>query len=51
MTDTGHTWRAVEVPLACSMPSAVVVDPGCAYVLGADGRLAHYINPQVQSAK
>jgi photosystem II stability/assembly factor-like uncharacterized protein len=47
MTTTGENWRSVEVPLGYSMPCAVVVDPGCAYVLGTDGRLAHYIDPRV----
>jgi hypothetical protein len=28
-----------------SMPSAVAVDAGCAFVLSADGRLARYLVP------
>jgi photosystem II stability/assembly factor-like uncharacterized protein len=46
MTTTGQTWQPVDVPLGYSMPSAVVVDPGCAYVLGADGQVAHYTDPR-----
>jgi serine/threonine protein kinase/photosystem II stability/assembly factor-like uncharacterized protein len=44
-------WRVVDAPLAHSMPSAAVVDPGCAYVLGADGRIARYVDPRVKGAE
>ena len=50
-TTTGESWQAVDVPLDYALPSAVVVDPGCAYVLGSDGRLAHYVDPRVPEAK
>jgi hypothetical protein len=29
------------------MPDAVVIDPGWAYVLGADGQIAHYVDRRV----
>jgi photosystem II stability/assembly factor-like uncharacterized protein len=51
MMTTGQTWHPVQVQLGYSMPSAVVVDPGCAYVLGTDGRIAHYVDPRVEPAK
>jgi serine/threonine protein kinase/photosystem II stability/assembly factor-like uncharacterized protein len=40
-------WHEIDVKLGYSMPSAVVVDRGCAYVLGGDGRLARYTDPGV----
>jgi photosystem II stability/assembly factor-like uncharacterized protein len=47
LTRTGQAWQVVEVGLGYSMPAAVVVDPGRAYVLGADGRIARYVDPGV----
>jgi hypothetical protein len=49
VTTTGQTWELAQVDLAYAMPSAAVVDPGWAYVLGANGRLAHYVNPSVKA--
>jgi photosystem II stability/assembly factor-like uncharacterized protein/tRNA A-37 threonylcarbamoyl transferase component Bud32 len=41
-------WQTVTaLDLGYSLPSAAVVDPGCVYVLSADGRIAHYIDPNV----
>jgi serine/threonine protein kinase/photosystem II stability/assembly factor-like uncharacterized protein len=48
---SGQGWQTIEVPLGYSMPSAAVVDQGCAYVLGSDGRLAHYSDPRVLAGK
>jgi photosystem II stability/assembly factor-like uncharacterized protein len=47
LTRTGQTWRVVDVGLGYSMPGAVVVDRGRAYVLGAGGQIARYIDPGV----
>jgi photosystem II stability/assembly factor-like uncharacterized protein len=51
MTTDGRTWHVAEVPLGYSMPGAAVVDPGCVYVLGGDGRLARYVDPRVKPAE
>jgi serine/threonine protein kinase/photosystem II stability/assembly factor-like uncharacterized protein len=48
---TGQGWQTTEVPLGYSMPSAAVVDAGCAYVLGSEGHLAHYNDPRVLPVK
>jgi photosystem II stability/assembly factor-like uncharacterized protein/tRNA A-37 threonylcarbamoyl transferase component Bud32 len=47
----GQGWQVVDVPLGYSIPSAAVVDPACAYVLGADGRIARYTDPRVYSPR
>jgi photosystem II stability/assembly factor-like uncharacterized protein len=47
----GQSWQVTDVGLGYSMPSAVVVDPGCAYVLGADGRIARYTDPRVRPSE
>jgi photosystem II stability/assembly factor-like uncharacterized protein len=36
-------WTVHAVPLGYALPHAVVVDPGCAYVLGADGAVARLL--------
>lgn len=47
-TDDGRTWRAADTGLDFySAPAAAVVDPGRAYVLGSDGRVARYTDPRV----
>jgi serine/threonine protein kinase len=46
-TTTGETWEAIAVGLGYAMPGAAVVDPGWAYVLGAEGDIAHYVDPRV----
>lgn len=43
LTTTDGSWRLEDVQLGESMPGAAVVDPGCAYVLGADGRIARFV--------
>jgi photosystem II stability/assembly factor-like uncharacterized protein/tRNA A-37 threonylcarbamoyl transferase component Bud32 len=48
MTTDGDSWREAAIDLGYSMPSAAVVDPGWAYVLGSDGRVAHFVDPRVQ---
>ena len=47
LTATGKSWRTVKVGLGYSMPGAVVVDTGWAYVLGSNGYLAHYVDPRI----
>lgn len=47
-TDDGRTWQAVEAGLDYATPAAAVVDPGRAYVLGADGRVARYTDPRAR---
>jgi serine/threonine protein kinase/photosystem II stability/assembly factor-like uncharacterized protein len=44
---TGQDWETIDVKLGYSMPGAVVVDAGCAFVLGSDGQIAHYTDPRV----
>jgi photosystem II stability/assembly factor-like uncharacterized protein len=46
LTTMGRDWQEIDVKLDYSMPAAVVVDPGCAYVLGADGQIARYLDPR-----
>ena len=43
--------RAVDIPLEGSMPARDVVDAGWAYVLGADGQIARYVNPLIPAAR
>jgi hypothetical protein len=47
LTTTGQQWQEIDVKLGYSLPDAVVVDRGCAYVLGSDGQLARYLDPSV----
>ena len=42
-TRAGKPWRLMTIALGYSMPDAAVVDAGCAFVLGADGRIARYV--------
>jgi photosystem II stability/assembly factor-like uncharacterized protein len=51
MTTDGAGWKEAAIELGYSMPAAAVVDPGWAYVLGSDGRLAHYVDPRVKPDK
>jgi hypothetical protein len=44
-TATGDDWRAEQVDVGYSTPAAAVVDGGCAYLLGSDGRIARYLDP------
>jgi hypothetical protein len=46
-TTTGENWQEIDVKLGYSLPDAVVVDPGCAYVLGSEGRIARYLDPRI----
>jgi hypothetical protein len=46
-TTTGRQWQEIDVKLGYSLPDAVVVDRGCAYVLGSDGQIARYLDPAV----
>jgi photosystem II stability/assembly factor-like uncharacterized protein len=45
LTADGQTWRRVGPDLGPSLPGVAVVDPGCAFVLAADGRVARYLDP------
>jgi serine/threonine protein kinase len=47
ITTDGQSWRktAIHDDFGYSMPGAVVVDPGCAYVLSSDGRIARFSDP------
>jgi photosystem II stability/assembly factor-like uncharacterized protein len=47
----GGDWETVHVDLEYSLPSAAVVDGGCAYVLGSDGRVARYLDPAIPAVK
>jgi photosystem II stability/assembly factor-like uncharacterized protein len=42
----GQTWRIDEIGFIDFTPSAAVVDPGRAYVLGRGGRIARYSDPR-----
>jgi serine/threonine-protein kinase len=48
MTDDGRSWQVVKAGLTGRTPAAVVVDPGRAYVLGRDGKVARYTDPRVK---
>jgi hypothetical protein len=47
-TDDGEAWRVVPTELGDDIQAATVVDPGRAYVLTRDGRLARYSDPRVR---
>jgi hypothetical protein len=49
LTRTGQEWEKVDVKLGYSMPDAVVVDRGFAFVLGSDGHIAYYTDPRMDT--
>ena len=51
LTKDGKDWSLVQVDLEYATPDAVVVDPGWAFVLGSEGRIARYVDPSVPEAK
>jgi hypothetical protein len=47
-TTNGVNWTETKLDLEYSMPDAIVVDAGWAYILGTNGRLAHYVDANVK---
>jgi hypothetical protein len=44
----GATWKETALDLGYSMPDAVVVDAGTAYILATDGRVGRYVGPNAK---
>ena len=51
LTRDGKAWSLVETDLDYATPDAAVVDPGWAFVLGSDGKVARYVDPGVPEVK
>ena len=51
MTRDGMKWDLDQVPLDYATPAAAVVDPGWAFVLGSDGKIARYVDPRAGEVK
>ena len=51
VTRDGMKWDVLQVPLDYATPAAAVVDPGWAFVLGSDGKIARYVDPRVGEVK